>query len=306
MTQVALPETNERAVMGDNRPPLSETVLMEFDANLREHDGLIERIEEMVAKAGQAKPCDNDHTAGKMGDFIKMTSAVVKLIEAEREVVNRPLIDAGRALKARADNLSVKAKQAGETVREHLDKYLDDKRKAEKAEADRLAAIARQAEAERQRVIQEAEAKARQEAEDERRRLQAIADAEAAKERDRLQAIEDERAAREQREAAAVEVVAEVVEVEVKPVFVPEPEPVFVSQAPVKAPVRGDYGSTIATTETWDVKVDNIRQVPDVFLRSPAVIEALEKVIRPQVRGKNGLRDIKGCTVFSTIGSSVR
>jgi hypothetical protein len=306
MTQVALPEANERAVMGDNRPPLSETVLMEFDANLREHDGLIERIGELEAKAGLLNTCESDEDAGKIGDTIRICSAMVKTIEAEREVVNRPMIDARAALKARADGYSNRLEQASGKIRLIMDAYLDKKRKAEKAEADRLATIEREAEAERQRIIREAQKEAERVAEVERQRLQAIADAEAAKERDRLQAIEDERAAREQREAAAVEVVAEVVEVEVKPVFVPEPEPVFVSQAPVKAPVRGDYGTTVATTETWDVKVDNIRQVPDVFLRSPAVIEALEKVIRPQVRGKSGLRDIKGCTVFSTIGSSVR
>jgi hypothetical protein len=117
-------------------------------------------------------------------------------------------------------------------------------------------------------------------------------EAAAAAERARLQAEEDARAAEEGREAAMVEV---------------EPEPVFAEVKVAAGPIaRGDYGSAVSVTETWDVRVVNIRQVPDMFLKHPSVIEALEKVIRPSVRGKNGLREIKGCEVFSRLGSAVR
>lgn len=120
----------------------------------------------------------------------------------------------------------------------------------------------------------------------------AEAEAAAAAERARLQAIEDERAAAENRVAETVEV---------------EPEPVFVAPKLDRGPAaRGDYGSAVSVTETWDVKVVNIRQVPDTFLKHPSVIEALEKVIRPAVRGKNGLREIKGCEISSRLGSAVR
>ena len=298
---------NPRVALGGNNPPLEERILMDFDDALREHDGLLARIDEMAAKADKAGPCADADTAGRYGDFIKMAAAAVKVIEQERELLNRPLLDAQRRLKARADSYSSRASGAGAKVRNLLNAYLAERERKRRAEEARLAEIARQAELERQRIIREAEEKARAEAEAERRRLQAIADEEARIERARLQAIEDERAAAEAREAVAVVVEAEVVEVAPEPVFVaPEPEPVVVTQAAPKAPIRGNYGTTVSAVETWDVRVTNIRQVPDVFLRHPSVIEALEKVIRPSVRGKAGVREIKGCEIFSTFGSAVR
>lgn len=289
MTTIAAPrpvatEPNPRATIGGNTPPLEESILMDFDSALRDREGLLARIDQMEAKADAATPCDNDETAGRMGDFIKMAAAAAKAVEEEREKLNRPLLTAQRALKGRADHYSGRAQAAGAKVRVHLDAYLADKERKRRAEEARLAEIERQAEAERQRVLREAEAEARRVAEAERQRLQAI---------------EDERAAAEAREAKAVEVAPQ-------PVFVPEPEPVFNTTAPEKAPLRGDYGTAVSTVETWHVEVQNVRQVPDAYLRHPTVIEALEKVIRPMVRGKNGLREIKGCRIYSTLGSSVR
>jgi hypothetical protein len=295
-----------RLSMGANKPPLEETILMDFDSALLDHDGLIARIDAMAAKAAGAGPCTNADEAGRYGDFIKMTAAAVKTIEAEREVLNRPLLNAQRMLKARADGYSQKATRAGAIVRAKLDAYLAEVERLRRAEQARLAEIARAAEAERHRIIDEERRRVAAAAESERQRLQAIADEEARVERERLQAIENERAAREQREAAAVVVEAAVVEVEPEPVFVPEPEPEFVS-APVSRPtMRGDYGTTVSTTTTWHVEVQNIRQVPDQFLKSPAVIEAVQKVIGPLVRAKNGLREVKGCRIYPTTGSAIR
>lgn len=298
--------TAQAAGMRHNNPPLEDSILMEFDENLRGREGLIERIAEMETRAAATGPCTSDDQAGRCGDFIKATAAAVKAVEEEREVLNRPLLNAGRALKAKADSYAARAAAAGATVRVGLDKYLADKLAAEQAEAARLAEIARQEEAERQRVIDEANAKAEREAEAERQRLQAIEDARAEAERVRLQAIEDAKAEAEAREAAAVVVEAEKIEVAPEPVYVPPPQPAFQSQPFEKKPIRGDYGTSVSTTETWHVEVEHIRQVPDAYLKHPAVLEALAKVLGPLVRPKNGLRNIKGCRIWSTTGSSVR
>lgn len=276
-------QPNPRAAIGDNRPPLEESIVLDFEEALRGREGLIERIAAMEEKASDPKDCTTADMAGRYGDFIKMTGAAVKVIEEEREKLNRPLLTAQRSLKAKADSYSARAAAAGAKVRAKLDVFLAEQERLRRAEEARLAEIARQAEAERQRVIAEEQRRAAEAAESERRRLQAI---------------EDERAAAEAREAA-------VVEVEPEPVFVAEPEPVF-RTAPAKAPLRGDYGTAVSTVETWHVEVENIRQVPDAYLKHPTVIEALQKVIGPQVRGKNGLREIKGCRIYSTLGSSVR
>jgi len=277
------------ASLGHNNPPLEETIVMEFDANLREHDfDLIARIAEIEAKAAAAGPCYDAETAGRYGDAVKAAVAAIRLIDSERETLNRPILNAQRALMGKAKTYSERLSVAEKRIRGHLDAY---------AERERQKRIAE--ERERQRIIDEANAKAAREAEEERQRQQAIADAAAAKERARLQAIEDERAAAEAREANAVEVVAEVVHVEAAPV-------IETPRAPVYEPVRSDRGVLVAETETWHVEIENIRQVPDLYLKNPAVIETLRKVIAPSVRGKTGLRDIKGCRIFSSTKASVR
>jgi hypothetical protein len=276
-------DANPRAAIGGNRPPLEESIVLDFEEALRGREGLIDRIAAMEEKAADPKPCTSAEMAGRYGDFIKMTSAAAKAVEEEREKLNRPILTAQRALKAKADSYSQRAAAAGAKVRVQLDAYLAEEEKKRRAEAARLAEVERQAAAARQAIIDEANRKAAAEAEAERARLQAI---------------EDARAAAEKREAT-------VVEVEPEPVIVAAPQPAF-SVAATRAPIRGDYGTAVSTVETWDVKVVNIRQVPDAYLRHPTVIEALEKVIRPQVRGKNGLREIKGCEITSTLGSSVR
>lgn len=297
---------NPRAAIGGNNPPLEERTIMEFDANLREHDGLFDRIDAYVKHAAAAGPCLSDDDAGRYGDFVRQTASTCKVIDDEREILNRPLLTAQRQLKSRADSYRERAATAGAYVRGLLDVYLAEKERKRRTEELRLADIALAEAAERQRVIDEANARARAEAEAERARLQAIEDKRAALERARLQAIEDERAAAEAREVKVIVVEAKVHEVgqviDLKPDF----EPVFVKAEARAGPIRGDYGSNVSVTENWHVEVVNIRQVPDIFLKNPAVTEALGKVLGPMVRSKTGLREIKGCRIWSTAKSSIR
>ena len=278
-----------RTGMGGNNPPLEETVVMEFDSNLREHDfDLIARIDGLEAKARDSEPCYDAETAGRYGDAVKAAVAAQKVIDAERETLNRPILNAQRALMGRATFYKERLIVAEKRLRGHLDAFTEREKQKRLAE-----------ERERQRIIDEANAKAAREAEEERRRLQAIADAAAAKERARLQAIEDERAAAEAREAKPVEVAPERVQV---------PTPVFhaAPAAPVRDAVRSDRGVLVTDTETWHVEIENIRQMPDLYLRNEAVIEALRKVIAPSVRGKTGLREIKGCRIYPVTKAAVR
>lgn len=304
-------DMNPRASLGGNNPPLEETIVMEFDANLREHDfDLLARIDEIEGKAADAGPCYDAETAGRYGDAVKAAVAAIRLIDAERETLNRPILTAQRALMGKAKTYTERLTVAEKRIRGHLDAYTErekQKRLAEERERQRIideenARLRRLAEEERQRQQAIADAAARKE----RERLQAIADAEAAKERDRLQAIEDERAAAEAREAKEVEVEAEIVHVEAEIVHV-EPTPVFEApRVPVYEPVRSDRGVLVAETETWHVEIENIRQVPNLYLKNEAVIEALRKVIAPSVRGKTGLREISGCRIYSTTKASIR
>lgn len=294
-----------------NNPPLEETIVLDFDLALREYDfDLLARIEELEAKARTAGRCDDAETAGRYGDAVKAAVAAMKAIEAERELLNRPLLNAQRALMGRTKVYSERLSAAEKRIRALLDDYIArEKLRREAEERERLRIIAeaeakaaREAEVERQRLQAIADA----EADAERRRLQAIADLAAAKERARLQAIEEERAAAEAREVKPVEVVAEVVRVEAKVVEVVAAPVAYIPLAPVYDAVRSDRGVLVTDTETWHVEIENIRQVPDIFLKNEAVIEALRKVIAPSVRGKTGLRAIKGCHIYATTKASVR
>lgn len=257
--------------MGHNRPPLDEQITVDFIEAL-DSAGITGRIADLLASAGRAPVIIADaEMAGSYADLIKQIAAAGKAVEAEREKLNRPLLNAQRALKGKADAIVNPLGSAEATARARI-KVFDD--------AER--------EKERQRQIE-----AQREAEAERQRLQAIADEQAAKERARLQAIEDARAAAEAREAVAVEVEAEVIEV--------APEPAVEPEAPV---VRGDYGAKVVRTTNWKHRIVSVRQLPDSILKHAKVVEAIDKVIAAQVRG--GTRELKGCEIFPETGTAIR
>lgn len=276
MTRVAaarLPEAdaNPRAVMGGNRPPIDEQVVIDLTEALIA-EGLTKRIEDLIASFGRAPEVTSSEIAGRYAEIIKQMVAAAKAVEAEREKLNRPLLNAQRSLKGRADGIVAPLKEAEATARARLKKFDDD-----------MAELERQRQAEAARI-----------AEQERQRLQAIADQEAQRERDRLQAIENERAAAEAREAAVVVVEPEAVQVAVQ-----------VGPEPTSGPIaQGDFGAKVSRVTTWKHEIVSVRQLPDSILKHAKVVEALDKVIAAQVR--SGTRELKGCRIFPETGIAVR
>ena len=282
-----VPAAGRTVARDDNRPPLDETIVIEFGEAI---EPLQKRIADLLAAADRAAPINegDDITLGKYGEAVKMIDTAFAKVDAAREEIKRPYLLATRALDGRANGIKDSLLDAKAKIKKHTDDFVRREDAKRKAEHDRNMAEQRRLQAE-----------AAAEAEKERQRLQAIADADAAKERERLQVLEDERAAAAGREAAKVIVKAEVVEV--------EPEPVYV--APVeteKFVARSDLGVRVGVKEEWDCEVENIRQVPDLYLKRVSVIEALTKEIKRDVRGKNGVREIKGVRIWSTVGSSIR
>lgn len=123
----------------DNQPPLQERILLDFDDHLAKL-GIKARIETLLASAGKCPEKISDGvTAGKAGDLVKLAREVEKAIEAARETHNRPLLDAQRALKAKADGTFAPLAESINTVRSRLNAYMQEEaRKAE--EQRRLAA----------------------------------------------------------------------------------------------------------------------------------------------------------------------
>jgi hypothetical protein len=153
---------NPRAVVGGNRPPLDQTIVADFMEGLAAKPGLLAKAKALVERAQTAGPCTDADMAGRYADFVKMCSAFIKEIEAEREIHNRPLLTAQRALKAKSDNFVDQLNGAARTVRALLDAYAAEQRREierQRREAEEQARIAREAaEAEARRRAEEAAA----------------------------------------------------------------------------------------------------------------------------------------------------
>lgn len=295
-------DENPRAVIGANNPPIDEQIVIDL-AEALATAGLTARIDDLIVAAGRAPAITTPDVAGRYADLIKQMVAAGKAVEAEREKLNRPLLNAQRALKGRADAITAPLKDSELAARAKVDAYdkeqaaIERQRRMEQEAAERKAR--EEAETERRRLQAIADEQARQE----RLRLQAIADEAARAERLRRQAIEDERAAAEAREAATVVVEAETVEV-AAPVV--ELEVAYTAPAPAAEPVRvqGDMGAKVARVTTWHHEILSVRQLPDAILKHAKVIEVLDKVIAAQVR--SGTRELKGCRIFSETSTAIR
>ena len=113
-----------------NQPPLEDRLMMQFDEALF-RKGLTVRVAE-IAGAAQRAPeiIADDEDAGRVGDLLAQAKAVHQAIDAEREVLNRPLLNAQRALKGKADALALPMDNAVAPLRELLDKFVASKPEA--------------------------------------------------------------------------------------------------------------------------------------------------------------------------------
>jgi hypothetical protein len=128
----------------DNQPPLEERLVMEFVEEL-DAEGITARVAQLLASAAKSpEKIEDKATAGKVGDLLKMSADVRKRIETAREKHNRPLLNAQRALKARADAADGELSAACSALRLSLNAFMqmearkaDDARRAAEAEARR-------------------------------------------------------------------------------------------------------------------------------------------------------------------------
>ena len=149
------------AAMGHNKPPLDDVILAEFMDDLAAAK-LPPKVDQLESRANAAGPCLTQEDAGRYGDGAKIIATAIKAIEAARETHNRPLLNAQRALKGRADGFIDRLRKADGVLRGHVNVFMaEERRKAAEAQrlADEQARVAREAaEAERQRQIDAAAA----------------------------------------------------------------------------------------------------------------------------------------------------
>jgi hypothetical protein len=111
------------APIGHNQPPLEMALLSELEDALV-IKGLTRRIGEIIEAAGRAPPVEDEDSAGAVGDLVAQAKEAKKAVEAEREVLNRPLLNAQRALKGKAVSLTLPMEAAIEPLRVSLDAYV--------------------------------------------------------------------------------------------------------------------------------------------------------------------------------------
>lgn len=107
-----------------NQPPLEDQVLLDFDEAVRAKR-LDERIAEIMDSAERApdevKTADE---AGSVGDLLALAKTAKQAVDAEREILNRPLLTAQRGLKGKADSLTGPMDKVIAPLRAALDAYV--------------------------------------------------------------------------------------------------------------------------------------------------------------------------------------
>lgn len=155
---------SERDPFHDNQPPFEERIVMDFMDDLARPGELGQlsigaRIAELMASAARApaeikdqdiagQPRSAEQICGMLGDLCKQGREVAQRLEGARDKHNRPLLNAQRALKGRADGLIAPLNDAIAKIRQGLDDHA-------RAEAARIAEAERKAN-EARRIAEEA------------------------------------------------------------------------------------------------------------------------------------------------------
>jgi hypothetical protein len=129
----------------DNQPPLEDRLMLEFEEELVSQ-GITARIAELLASAERCPPTIEDETtAGKVGDLCRLARDVEKRINDAREKHNRPLLNAQRSLKSKADGVIAPLTRAVSDIRMRLNAFVQKKEAEAAAERRRQEEEARKA-----------------------------------------------------------------------------------------------------------------------------------------------------------------
>lgn len=140
------------ATIGHNNPPSDQEIVRESletrteDLRAR-HDELLAAVDRMPSS------CDDDETAGKFGDMIKLITACAKSLEAKRVDEKEPYLTLSRVVdgffKRYTDNLASAKIKVSRPLEVFLKRKEDERRRAaaeeaarQRAEAERVAAEA--------------------------------------------------------------------------------------------------------------------------------------------------------------------
>ena len=118
------PPVKGAASQHHNEPPLEDRLALQFEDTLF-RKGLNARVAEITEAAARApEPIADEEDAGAVGDLLAQAKAARQAIDAEREILNRPLLNAQRTLKGKADAVVAPMDSALVPLRERLDVFV--------------------------------------------------------------------------------------------------------------------------------------------------------------------------------------
>lgn len=232
-----------------------------------ENQDILDRAELLLKAAGRLPAIDNDDVAGKVGDYIKQLTALIKVAETRRTGAKEPYLEGGRHVDGFFKAVTDPVAKIKEAVGKLLTIYEREKEAA--ARAKRLA---------EERAARDAAEKAAAEAD--------AAAAAAADDKSLDDAIAAEKAA----EVAAADLAKAAQAADVKPAELSR--------------TRGEYGSMTSLRTEW-VFDDLVRADLDLEqLRPYLPTDGLEKAIRAFI--KAGGRELKGVRIYESTKAVVR
>lgn len=284
-----MPEANDRATIGGNRPPLKE-FYEEQNAALpgyldADNADLLERTAELLAAFDRAPGAiDNQELAGKMSDFIAQISKCVKNAEAKRVDIKAGPLSAGRLIDGFFQkNILDKLTPAKTKLLERLTVWeravaAEEKRRREEAER-----IARQQAEEAARVEREAAEKAR------------LAEEKIRNEKDLSKAI----ALKEEQERAAIEAQERQAEAA-------KAAEAATAKAAELGTVRGDFGSSSSLRTAWVAKILDESVIDLNELRGLISKDAIQKALNAHVKIHKGAKPLRGVKFYEETTAVVR
>lgn len=156
VADVGVPAADREVARNDNRPNPSADAIAAFEDALRQRDGFLARIDQLVEAASRAF-ADSEETAGRCADLQRQIAAAAKAVDSERETVKRPYLEAGRAVDDAAKRHSVRLNGALQTVKSKIEAYAREQLRLQREQRDREEAERR----ERDRILAEQQAAAR-------------------------------------------------------------------------------------------------------------------------------------------------
>lgn len=308
---------NPRAISGDNRPPIAET-LKEAVADLPdrlalEYSDIRKRSEELTAAFNRVPLVVTDDLAGAVSDQIAQISSHTKLAEAMRTAAIEPVLRAQRQINTWFDKNCFDALDTAKSTtsaKQVLGKRLT---AYEVAKADEERRRREAAEREARRIAEEAERAARAEqdrADQERRAAEQAENERIAKiqnERDMAKAIElaeENKRLNEERDARA-KVAAE--EAEKRRIEADRATKEATAKAADMMTVRGDFGSSSSLRTVWKARRTS-KDVPVDLnaLRDFIGADIVEKAANAFARANKNTKPITGLEFYEEQSAVVR